>query len=62
LQRFAHRITDFLGEGGFDGLVIERQDGDGLDVGREAAAGEAVEAGAEEERDAANGDRATAPA
>src|SRR6266850_640320 len=57
LERFEHRVVHFLRERRLGGLVVERQDGDGLDV-RQAAAGEAVQAAAEREAERANGARA----
>ena len=44
LHRFPHRGGDLLGQRRLGRLVVERQDRDGLDRGRQAAAGETVAA------------------
>src|SRR5439155_269299 len=57
LERLEHRVVHFLRQRRFGGLVVEGQDGDGLDVGQPAAR-EAVQAPAEREGQRANGARA----
>src|SRR5205814_9956993 len=60
LERLEHRIVHFLGERGLGGLVVERQDGDRLDI-RQAAAFEAVHAPRQRDREGASGACATSP-
>ena len=55
LERLAHRLTDFLRQRGLGGIVFERKDRDGSDVGQRAAV-EAIRARAERQARRANGD------
>src|SRR5207244_12743710 len=57
LERLEHRVVDLFGERRLRRLIVERQDGDGLDV-RQAAAGEAVDARREREGERASDGRA----
>src|SRR5256885_1008916 len=60
LKGLEHGVVDLLGQSRLRRLVVERQDGDGLDVGQ-AAAGKAVEAGGERQSARATGGGAPAP-
>ena len=60
-HRFADGGIHFLGKHGLGGVIIERQDSDGADVGQSAAA-EVIETTRRDERGDASGDCARAPA
>ena len=57
LECFEHRIVHFLRQRRFGGLIVEGQNGNGLDVGQ-TAAGEAIETPAGRDGQGANGARA----
>ena len=60
-ERLADGVTHFRGQPRFGGVVVEREDGDRLDVGK-GAAREAVQAAREPEARRTSDDCATEPA